>query len=73
VLGRNLRLQPQPDEQARAEMSASMPAEYVDAFFRFNCDGVLDESQELPTVDEITGERPRSFEQWAELHADAFR
>jgi hypothetical protein len=24
-------------------------------------------------VDEITGERPRSFEQWAELHADAFR
>jgi len=73
VLGGNLRLRPQPDEQARAEMSASMPAEYVDAFFRFNRDGVLDESQELPTVLEITGERRRCFEQWAELHADPFR
>jgi hypothetical protein len=49
VLGRNLRLQPQSAEQARADMSASMLAQDVDAFFRFNCDGVLDESQELPT------------------------
>src|SRR5215467_10894728 len=32
VLGRDLRFEGQPDDEARAEMSASMPAEYVDAF-----------------------------------------
>jgi hypothetical protein len=31
VLGRPLRFEGQPDE-ARAEMSAAVPAEYVDAF-----------------------------------------
>jgi uncharacterized protein YbjT (DUF2867 family) len=73
VLGRELRLEAQSDEEARSEMSASMPAEYVDAFFSFNVDGTLDESQVLPTVEELTGERPRRFEQWASEHADEFR
>ena len=35
VLGRDLRFEGQPDDEARAEMSASMPAEYVDAFVDF--------------------------------------
>jgi hypothetical protein len=53
-------------------MSASMPAEYVDAFFSFFVDGTLDESEVLPTVEEITGRPPRTFEQWARAHAGAF-
>jgi uncharacterized protein YbjT (DUF2867 family) len=73
VLGRDLRFEAQPDEEARAEMTASMPTEYVDAFFRFYVDGTLDESEVLPTVEEITGRPPRSFEQWARAHADALR
>jgi uncharacterized protein YbjT (DUF2867 family) len=73
VLGRDLRLQAQSDEQARREMSASMPAGYVQAFFSFYVDGTLDESPVLPTVEQVTGERPRTFEQWAKRHADAFR
>lgn len=73
VLGRDLRFEGQSDAEARAEMSESMPAEYVDAFFNFFADGTLDESQVLPTVEEITGRPPRSFEQWARTHADAFR
>jgi uncharacterized protein YbjT (DUF2867 family) len=73
VLGRDLRFEGQSDAEARAEMSAAMPAEYVDAFFSFFADGTLDESQVLPTVQEITGGPPRSFEQWATTHADAFR
>jgi uncharacterized protein YbjT (DUF2867 family) len=73
VLGRDLRLEPQPDDEARAEMSANMPAEYVDAFFSFFVDGTLDESEVLPTVAEVTGRPPRSFAAWAEEHADAFR
>jgi uncharacterized protein YbjT (DUF2867 family) len=73
VLGRDLRLEPQPDDEARAEMSTTMPAKYVDAFMSFFADGTLDESEVLPTVEEVTGRPPRSFAAWAEEHADAFR
>jgi uncharacterized protein YbjT (DUF2867 family) len=73
VLGRDLRFEGQSDAEARAEMSEAMPAEYVDAFFSFFVDGKLDESQVLPTVEEVTGRPPRSFEQWARAHADALR
>jgi uncharacterized protein YbjT (DUF2867 family) len=73
ILGRNLRFEAQPDAEARAEMSASMPAEYVDAFFSFYADGTLDESPVLPTVQEITGAHPRTFREWAAAHAGMFR
>jgi uncharacterized protein YbjT (DUF2867 family) len=72
VLGRDLRFEPQSNADARAEMSGAMPEEYVDAFFSFFADGELDESEVLPTVGEVTGRQPRSFEQWAIAHADAF-
>jgi uncharacterized protein YbjT (DUF2867 family) len=73
ILGRDLRLEPQSNEEAYAEMSARMPKPYVDAFFSFFVDGTLDESEVLPTVEEITGRPPRTFAAWAEEHADAFR
>jgi uncharacterized protein YbjT (DUF2867 family) len=73
VLGRALRFEGQSNEEARAEMSEAMPAEYVDAFFRFFVDGDVDESAVLPTVQEVTERPPRSFESWARAHADAFR
>jgi uncharacterized protein YbjT (DUF2867 family) len=73
TLGRRLRFEAQSDADARAQMSAQMPIEYVDAFFDFYVDGALDESQVQPTVEEVLGREPRSFEQWAAAHADAFR
>jgi uncharacterized protein YbjT (DUF2867 family) len=73
VLGRDLRFEGQSDDEARAEMSEAMPAAYVDAFMSFFADGTVDESRVLPTVQEVTGRPPRSFEQWAEEHAGAFR
>jgi uncharacterized protein YbjT (DUF2867 family) len=73
VLGRNLRFEPQSNEDARTEMSGQMPAEYVDAFFRFFVEGTLDESALLPAVEELTGRPPRTFEAWAREHAAAFR
>jgi uncharacterized protein YbjT (DUF2867 family) len=73
ALGRELRFEAQPDDEARAEMSAAMPAEYVDAFFSFYVERTLDESEVLPTVEVVTGRQPRSFEQWAAAHAEAFR
>jgi hypothetical protein len=54
-------------------MSATMAGEYVDAFFSFFGDGMLDESKVLPTVQEVSGRQPRTFEQWAMAHAGAFR
>ena len=72
TLGRNLRLWALSPDQARAELTAAMPAEYVDAFFRFYIDGALDESTVRPTVEEITGRPARTFRQWASVHADAF-
>ncbi|GAA4056937.1 NAD(P)H-binding protein [Streptomyces shaanxiensis] len=72
TLGRELRTVGLTDEEARTAMGAHFPAPYVDAFFRFFVDGILDESVVLPTVREITGRAPRTFEQWARAHADAF-
>jgi uncharacterized protein YbjT (DUF2867 family) len=72
VLGRPLRFQAQPDDEARAEMARTTPPEYVDAFFRFYADGTLDESAVLPTVEQLTGRPPRRFQQWARAHADTF-
>ncbi|WP_280184034.1 NAD(P)H-binding protein [Nocardia cyriacigeorgica] len=61
------------DDEARAEMLETTPAEYVDAFFDFYADGAIDESIVRPTVEQILGHPPRTFRQWAEVHADAFR
>lgn len=72
VLGRDLRFEAQPNDEARAEMSKTTPAPYVDAFFRFYVDGTLDESRVLPTVRDLTGRPPRTFEQWATAHAADF-
>jgi uncharacterized protein YbjT (DUF2867 family) len=73
ALRRDLRLEALSDDEARTQMSAQMPSEYVDAFFEFYVDGSLDESQVQPTVGEVLGREPRTFEQWAAAHADAFR
>lgn len=71
--GRELSFEAQSNEEARAEMEGQMPKEYVDAFFNFFVDGAIDETTVHPTVKQVTGREPRSFEQWAERHADAFR
>jgi uncharacterized protein YbjT (DUF2867 family) len=72
VLGRPLRYEPISDEQARREMAETTPAAYIDAFFRFYSDGEFDDSSAVDTVLQITGSRPRTFEQWARAHASTF-
>jgi uncharacterized protein YbjT (DUF2867 family) len=73
VLERPLRYEPLSDEQARLEMVADTPAPFIDAFFRFYSDGEFDDSPVLDTVQQITGHRPRRFEQWARAHARALK
>jgi uncharacterized protein YbjT (DUF2867 family) len=70
--GRDLRFEAQDTDEARAEMEGQMPKEYVDAFFDFFVDGAVDETTVHPTVEQVIGRPPRSFEDWAEAHADAF-
>jgi uncharacterized protein YbjT (DUF2867 family) len=72
VLGRDLQAVGLSNDETRAELEASMPSEYVDAFFTFYVDGTLDESQVHPDVAEATGRPARSFEQWAQAHAGDF-
>jgi len=73
ALGRELRFEGLSDAEAREELSRSMPPAYVDAFFSFFVDGKLDESVVRPTVQELLGRPPRTFERWALDHAGAFR
>jgi uncharacterized protein YbjT (DUF2867 family) len=73
VLGRDLRCVELSDAETRADLEASMPRAYVDAFWSFYADGTLDEATVFPTVAEVTGRPPRTFAEWAEAHADAFR
>jgi uncharacterized protein YbjT (DUF2867 family) len=73
VLGRDLRWDGWTDEQARAELEAQMPREYVDAFFEFFVGGIVDETTVQPTVPELLGRPARSFGDWATANADAFR
>jgi len=68
VLGRPLRFEAQADDEARAELRRSTPEEFVDAFFRFFVKGEFDDAVVLPTVRELTGHPPRSFEEWARAH-----
>jgi hypothetical protein len=73
VLERDLGFEAQSDSEARDEMSQNMPADYVDAFMRFRANGELDESEVFPTVTEVTGRQPQTFEAWARTHATAFK
>ena len=73
VLGREIRYEPQPDDEARAEMTAQMPVEYVDAFFSFYSDGKLDEATVFPTVEDVTGRAPRTFAEWVRANAGRFQ
>jgi uncharacterized protein YbjT (DUF2867 family) len=73
ALGRELRFEAQSNGAARREMTAAMPAEYVDAFFSFFVDRTIDETTVLPTVRDVLGREPGTFERWAAANVEAFR
>jgi len=73
ILGRELQLEPLTNAEAKEQMSAGMPAEYVSAFLSFFADGTYDDSVVYPTVQQLLGRPPQSFGQWANAHAAAFR
>jgi uncharacterized protein YbjT (DUF2867 family) len=72
-LGRTLTFAGQNDDEAHAEMTAQMPAAYVDAFFDFYVRGSLDESLVLPTVSDILGRPATRYAEWVHTHAGDLR
>ncbi|GAA4874847.1 NAD(P)H-binding protein [Actinomycetospora straminea] len=72
LLGRDLRLDPEPDDEARARMTAAMPERYVDAFFRFFRGGEYDDGHVTTAVPDLLGRPARTFRQWAQAHRAAF-
>jgi uncharacterized protein YbjT (DUF2867 family) len=72
LLGRDLRLEPEPDDVVHRRMSAAMPPQYVDAFFRFFRGGEYDDSRVTSVVPDLLGRPARTFRQWAQRHLDAF-
>ncbi len=69
ALGRELRFEAVPNDEARAEMESRMPKERVDAYFGFYVDNLIDESVVFPTVAEATGRAPRDYASWATVNA----
>jgi uncharacterized protein YbjT (DUF2867 family) len=72
ALGRDLPFEPLSGNDARRELSTTMAPEYVDAFFEFFVEGSIDETTVYPTVAEVTGRPPRTFQQWSLEHAGEF-
>ena len=73
ALRRPLRYEPLSDDEARASMADDgTPASLIDAFFRFFSAGEFHDSAVTPTVHEITGRPPRTFDHWAHAHANLF-
>jgi hypothetical protein len=62
-----------PEDEARAELTRIMASEYVDAIFQLFAEGTYDDSRVLPTVHQVTGDRPRTYEQWVSAHASQMR
>jgi uncharacterized protein YbjT (DUF2867 family) len=73
VLGRDLRYEAQSDSEAAAQMHATLPAAYAEAFLSFFVLGTLDESVVQPTVRDLLGREPATFAAWVRAHRDAFR
>ncbi|MET8681119.1 NAD(P)H-binding protein [Streptomyces sp. NPDC004647] len=74
AIGRPLRFEEISRESARTAMLADgWPAEFADGMLDANAHMVEDPEPVTKTVEELTGAPARSFREWAEDHADAFR
>ncbi|HEY0811798.1 MAG TPA: NAD(P)H-binding protein [Pseudonocardia sp.] len=71
VLGRPLRFESQPDDEARKAMADAMPESFVDAQFRFFSDGEYDDSGVVDTVERVTGRPAGTLRAWVDAHRAA--
>ena len=72
AIGRPLTFEPLDDAAARVVMLETTPPEYVDAFFQFYRDGIIDESSVQPDFTDVMGRRPRDFGTWLATNTARF-
>jgi (4-alkanoyl-5-oxo-2,5-dihydrofuran-3-yl)methyl phosphate reductase len=73
VLGRKLRFEQQPVQEARQELAGGMDPLAADAVLAAREHADLEVRTSVHQgVRDLTGRQPRSFRQWAVAHADAF-
>jgi uncharacterized protein YbjT (DUF2867 family) len=74
ALGRDLAFTEITAEQAVMHMTQHMPPEVAESILDLRGRATTaEDSRVLPTVEEVTGTPARTFRQWADDHADAFR
>ncbi|MEV0088311.1 NAD(P)H-binding protein [Saccharopolyspora sp. NPDC050642] len=74
AIGREIGLEEQTLEQARAHMVAEgVPEAIVDALLSYGARNVENAEPPVRTVEQVTGRPARTFAQWAVDHADDFR
>ncbi|MGW5645523.1 NAD(P)H-binding protein [Saccharopolyspora sp. NPDC003752] len=74
AIGREIGLEEQTLEQARAHMIAKgVPEAIVDALLSYGARNVENAEPPVRTVEQVTGRPARTFAQWAVDHADDFR
>lgn len=73
VIGRDLHLVAQSDDDARRDLAESMPAPLVDAFFRYFRGGEYDDGQVDPTLTHLLGRPARTCRDWTVAHQAQFR
>lgn len=73
VLGEDVRFEELTEEQARERMGRFMPAEVIDALMSLYSSPREQYGKALPTVAEVIGRPPLSYQQWVTEHIAAFR
>ena len=63
---------PLPDDEARRDLSANMPAPIVDALFEFSRGRTYLDDQVTGVAAGLLGRSPRTFRDWAHAHASGF-
>jgi uncharacterized protein YbjT (DUF2867 family) len=72
AIGRPLEFYGLTPEETRAELDATMPPAYANAFWSFFGEGTVDETTVHDTVPQVLGRPARTFAQWCTDHAAAF-
>jgi uncharacterized protein YbjT (DUF2867 family) len=72
ALDRDLRVEEQPPDEARAELAAKMGAEFADRALAHWADLVDDPEEVREGIEQLLGRPPRPFSEWARDHADDF-
>jgi uncharacterized protein YbjT (DUF2867 family) len=71
-IGRSLTAYPMTRAETHEQLAATMPARYAAAIESFFGDGTTDETSVTDTVEQVTGQQPRTLQTWVSENAGLF-